>query len=65
MGLEDAHLLVGGEASVEGEDFCVGGVVFAEGFGGFADFAFAGEEDEDIPGGVALEFVGGGEDGIL
>ena len=48
VGLKDAHLFVGAEASEEGEDFGGRGVMGAQGFCGFTNFALAGEEDEDV-----------------
>ena len=49
--LEDAVLLGGGQAAVEGEDLEVlGGAL--QGVGGLADLALAGEEDEDVAGAV-------------
>ncbi len=48
VGLEDPLLLGGGEAGVERQDLGVGQVEGAQGVGGVADLALAGEEHEHV-----------------
>ena len=54
---EDALLFFGAEAGEEGEDVGAVAEVAFEFLGGFADFAFAGEEDEDVASASGEEFV--------
>ena len=63
-GFEDEFLLGGGEACEEGEDVGFVFEVAFEFFGGFADFAFAGEEDQNVAGAFFCDFVDGGDDGL-
>ena len=64
-GLEHALLLGGGKAGEQRQDFAAGGVVLAQRFGGVADFALAGEEDQDVAGAGARDLVHRVEDGFL
>ena len=65
-GGEDFLLVLEAEAGEEGEDFGVTPVVALELFGGVADFALAGEEDEGVEGAVvAVELLEGFENAVL
>ncbi|EHM55582.1 hypothetical protein HMPREF9080_00622 [Cardiobacterium valvarum F0432] len=61
---EDALLVGEREAAKEGQYVRVAQLFAAQAVGGFADVAFAGEEDEDVAASVLVEFGDGAEDGV-
>ena len=69
---EDARLLLGRKASKERQNLG-GGTgklatpegVFSQGLGGLADFALAGQENEEVTGARAGKLVAGIDDGLV
>ncbi len=57
LGVEDAVLFLLRQARVQGQDLAARRMVLAQGLGGLADLPFAGEENEDVAGAVAGQFV--------
>ena len=64
MGLGHFHLILRGEAGIEGENFRLRRMAFAKGLCSFADVALAGEENEHVAGTFTREFVHGVGNGV-